>query len=299
MNQKIREAALGAGIPLIGFCTPQIDTRTKNAFQNWLETGMHADMAYLHKTRNTRRVIEEFLPGQKSVIICGFPYPAVESKHVVSYALINDYHALLHEKLETFCLYLTKAFSGIKTKVFIDTLPVLEKVYASKAGLGCIGKNTLLLSKKYGSRLFLGGIMTDLEIEHDGPEKWDPCGSCRKCIDACPTRALDAYVLDARKCISYHTIENKGEIPEDITEKMGEMVYGCGICEKVCPWNNKNTVVPGWDVYEDLANADVETLKILAGESFKKHFGKTPVYHSGKRVFLRNIVIAVANKARQ
>lgn len=250
-------------------------------------------MAFLNGKR------EPLLPGQKSAVMCGLPYPAAElSPHIAPYGLLKDYHLVLREKLLDLESFILGAFPGCSTRIFVDTLPVLERALAHKAGIGAIGKNTMLINKTHGSYLFLGGIMTDLELVPDSGPSENPCGNCSKCITSCPTGALSDYHLDSRKCLSYHTIENKGDMPAKIGKAMGERVFGCGICEKVCPLNN-SVSYDGfkWESNKPAAEAGLESLLAMAQASFRKNFDQTPVMRAGKKGFIRNCMIALGNRA--
>ena len=295
---KIKAHALKTGIPLIGFCAPGLPDDGKR-LDEWLEKGCEAGMAFMRKNVQVRKGEYPLLPGQKTVIICGFPYPCRDiSRPIAPYGLLRDYHAVVGVRLAELETFIRALAPECRTRAFVDTLPVMERAYAGKAGLGAIGKNTMLINPGCGSSLFLGGIMTDLEIEPDFPDSRDICGSCRKCIEACPTGALSEYRLDARRCLSYHTIENRGDLPADIRQAMGKRAFGCGICEKVCPLNRPVVKEdPEWGFQREIAESGLDGLLEKAEKGFRRYFGKTPVCRTGRKRFMRNLRIAVGNEA--
>ncbi len=299
LYEDVNRFAKEIGIPVIGMCRIGIG-KEKDRIREWIDKGFAADMDYMKRTIDIRCLDNPIIENQKSVIICLFSYPArLKSKHISSYALFPDYHDYVKNKLGKLEDFIKSIVQGIHTKTFSDTLLIMEKPLAVKAGLGFQGKNTLLISPEFGSYCFIGGIIIDVElpgcdnVQICGSE----CGSCRACIDICPTKALSEQGLDARLCISYHTIENRGQIPHEIKDKMGECVFGCGLCETVCPKNNgiKAWSYPDWLGDEELAQESLLDLHTRCAKGFKKNFKGTPILRIGKKVFLRNLLIAMGN----
>jgi epoxyqueuosine reductase len=259
-------------------------------------------MRYFNRDFETRVMRLPLLAGQKSAFLFSFPYPAIlDSPHFSCYALFEDYHLVIGRKLAELERFLKERLPGIKARAFVDTLPVMEKPLAAIAGLGFQGKNTLLITPSGGTYCFIGGILTDHAFKLDAREPVDGCGRCKKCIDACPTQALSDKGLDARRCLSYHNVENRGEVPVSIQDKMGERVFGCGICEKVCPRNGRiqEGRYDDWEGDRDLAAMDLAGIYEKTMSGFAKTFSGTPMLRLGKKRFLRNIAIAMGNSDKK
>jgi epoxyqueuosine reductase len=211
----IREFAASVGIFPIGFAKPLPGAEAEK-LKAWLKKGCHAGMGYIEKDAAIRTFEQTLLNGQKSLVIGLFPYPALlESSHISSYALFPDYHTFLNKKLLELKKFVEAKVPGVGARVFADTSPVMEKPLAVRAGLGFQGRNTLLVNPEYGSYCFIGGLILDCDIagQEAPPAAPDECGDCRLCLDACPTRALSDNGLDARRCLSYHNVENRGDMP--------------------------------------------------------------------------------------
>jgi epoxyqueuosine reductase len=247
LSDRVKALALGLGFDLVGIteARPRRETRF---FTEWLGRGFAGEMEYLERQAAQRIDPSEILRNARSIISLGFVYdpgsraPArPNSMEVARYAGGSDYHEVLQERVEGLQNGLEPlAGKPVSSRGFVDTGPVLERVHAAYAGLGWIGKNTCLIHPGLGSYLFLGAVLTDLELENDTREP-DHCGSCRACLDACPTDAFpEPYVLDATRCIAYTTIEARGPIPEPLREAHGELGFGCDICQEVCPWNSRS-----------------------------------------------------------
>ena len=210
--------------------------------EKWLKEGRHGQMAYMENYFDKRLDPTLLVPGAKSVISLLYNYypsqkQAEDRPKISKYAYGNDYHEVIREKLTLFLNNIRSLVGNVEGRVFVDSAPVLEKAWAAKSGLGWIGKHSNLINKDQGSFFFLAELMVDLELEYDGPMN-DYCGTCTRCIDACPTEAItEPYVVDARKCISYLTIELKDAIPDEFKNKMDDWVFGCDVCQDVCPWN--------------------------------------------------------------
>ena len=275
----------------------------------WLAEGGHGDMTWMAKTVE-RRVDPRALMGQaRSVVMLGLnygpdgdPLSAVKrraSGAISVYARHRDYHDVFKGKLKDLAAFLVSAARPEKAdvKVFVDTAPLMEKPLAALAGLGWQGKHTNLVSREFGSWLFLGAILTDLDLMPDPPEK-DHCGQCRACLDACPTKAFPApYRLDARRCISYLTIEHEGPIPRELRSAIGNRIYGCDDCLAVCPWN-KFASVGREAKLKARASLDAPPLGELARldeASFRALFAGSPIKRTGRERFIRNVMIAIGN----
>jgi epoxyqueuosine reductase len=245
-------------------------------------------------------------PEAKSVIVLGLNYgPAADPLAVLAqkdraaisvYAQGDDYHDVVKKKLKALAGYVVQRFGG-DVKVFVDTAPVMEKPLAQKAGLGWQGKHTNLVSREFGSWLFLGSIFTTLDLPPDAAEQ-DHCGNCHACLDICPTDAFPApYSLDARRCISYLTIENDGPIPRQFRKAMGNRIYGCDDCLAVCPWNKFAQTASELKLAarEELQSPALEDLAVLDDSAFRALFRKSPVKRIGRDRFLRNVMIAIGN----
>ena len=272
----------------------------------FLAQGRHGDMDWM-ETHGVRRADPRVLwPEVRSVIMLGLSYaPAGDplaalqqtSRGVVSaYAKGRDYHDIIKSKLKTLAGHLQQA-SGAEVKVFVDTAPLMEKPLAAEAGIGWQGKHTNLVSREHGSWLFLGAILTTAELAADAPEI-DHCGSCRRCLDICPTAAFPApYQLDARRCIAYLTIEHKGHIAAEFREPMGNRVFGCDDCLAVCPWNKfaEASREMRFSAREETDNPPLAALLDLDDVAFRSRFAGTPVKRTGRDRFVRNVLIAAGN----
>ena len=241
-TQLIKQKAIELGFDFCGISKAEKLHEEAAHLEKWLSSSFHGKMSYLENHFDKRLDPSLLVPGAKSVISLLFNYYPEESEKntkykVARYAYGKDYHYVIKDKLKTFLKDLTREIGEINGRVFVDSAPVMERQWAGKSGLGWIGKNTLLINKQQGSYFFLAELILDLDLEADGPIK-DYCGTCTKCLDACPTNAfLKANVLDASKCISYLTIELKEEIPKEFEDTYRNWIFGCDICQEVCPWN--------------------------------------------------------------
>jgi epoxyqueuosine reductase len=265
----------------------------------WLKSGFHAEMDYMtnhfEKRSNPRQLVE----NAKSVISFIYNYYpkeklSKESHYIISkYAYGRDYHKVIKKKLKPLVKSLREISGSLNTRAFVDSAPVMDKVWAAKSGLGWIGKNTMLINRKFGSFFFVAEIITDIELEYDKEEHKNFCGNCSRCLEACPTGALvSPYVLDARKCISYHTIENKNEkLPEFLITKFENRIFGCDICQDVCPWNKfskphqEKDFLPSKELLE-MKKPDWEKLD---KEKFDELFEDSAVKRAGFKSLKRNI----------
>ena len=300
LTQKIKNQARSLGFDLVGIAPAQPLQKDFEYFKWWLNQGFGADMQYLYKNIHKREKPTEILQGARSLICCGMNYYVTKSHGLVSnYAWGEDYHKVLLKRLKNLALFI-KNDLGIEsnTREYVDTGAILERSYAAEAGLGWIGKNTCLINKEIGSYVFLGEILTDLELVYDEPVT-DHCGTCTACIEACPTGALPkAGILDAHKCISYLTIEYREEnLPHDMAHKMGQHIVGCDICQEVCPWNNKapETKEAAFHPRKDFAYPDLNKWKDISESEFSEHFQNSPIKRLKWKGLMRNIKNALNN----
>jgi epoxyqueuosine reductase len=265
---------------------------------DWLGKGFHAGMGYMQNHANLRVNPELLVENAKSVIVFLYNYyPAVmmdnDSSYLVSaYAYGNDYHEVIREKLNTLIQRLKELIPEISVRGFVDSAPVLERAWATRAGLGWIGKNSMLISKKSGSYFFISELITDVELQYDQPMGGNYCGDCNRCMDACPTDAItNLRIVDANKCISYLTIENKNEIPESFKGKYEKWIFGCDICQQVCPWNRYSNAhsEPAFDPLPGLMQLGKEDWEQMDEEQYKRLFKKSAVKRAKFAGLKRNI----------
>ena len=305
-REAIREQALSVGFDAIGFAHPDVGPEAKKRLAQFLSDGWHGDMGWM-EAKADRRVDPLVLwPEARSVVALAMNYGPDRSpldildrkdRGAVSvYAQSRDYHEVVKKRLKRVARWIHQTFE-CEVKVFVDTAPVMEKPLAARAGLGWQGKHTNLVSRSHGSWLFLGEIYTTLELPIDTGET-DHCGSCSRCLNVCPTNAFpEAYRLEARRCISYLTIEHQGHIPVEFRAAMGNRIYGCDDCLAVCPWNKYAYAVtePALEKREALAAPRLAELATLDDASFRKLFVGTTIKRTGRDRFVRNVLIAVGN----
>ncbi len=293
----VKEKAKKLGLDFCGISKAEFLSDEAKQLETWLSKGMHGKMQYMENHFDLRLDPTKLVPGAKSVIslmLNYFPQKKLEKKgnyKISKYAYGEDYHYVFKRKLKELITELREEFGEIGGRAFVDSAPVMERTWAQKSGLGWIGKNSLLINKKQGSFFFLGELITDLDLEPDGAIK-DYCGTCTKCIDACPTDAIaQPYVIDSNKCISYLTIELKEEIPQEFNRKMENWIFGCDICQDVCPWNrfskpHKNDEFhPSRELEEQIK----QNWEEITEEIFKKVFKKSAVKRTKYKGFTRNI----------
>jgi epoxyqueuosine reductase len=308
LKEKIVAAATALGFDAVRFTDACAPTGAGAALDAFLAEGRHGDMAWLAANAERRKDPRVLWPETKSIILVGLSYATgrdplavleERSRGAVSvYAQGDDYHDLIKAKLKLLAAKV-QDFAPGDVKVFVDTAPVMEKPIAAKAGLGWQGKHTNLVSREFGSWLFIGSIFTSAEIPPDAPED-DHCGSCRRCLDICPTHAFPApYQLDARACISYLTIEHKGHIAQRYRRPMGNRIFGCDDCLAVCPWNKfaAGAREAKLAVRALSDNPPLAELLELDDAAFRARFRGTPIKRTGRDRFLRNVLIAAGNSA--
>jgi len=291
----IRQKALDLGFCAMGISKADFLDEAVLTLENWLRDGMHGPIAYMKNHFDLRTDPRKLVPDAKSVIsvVCNYFSPDIqpEGEYKISrYAYGRDYHEVIREKLHRLFEFIQTIAPAARGRVFVDSAPVMEKAWAARSGLGWIGKNTNLISKEHGSFLFLGEIILNLELEYDTPVK-NLCGTCTKCIDACPTKALTPYTLDARKCISCLTIENRRAMPEMFKNQWHDWIFGCDICQEVCPWNQKAKSHTEKDFFPlpeivALRKTDWEN---LTQEDFERSFRRSPLWRAGFAGIEKNI----------
>ncbi|MCS6873852.1 MAG: tRNA epoxyqueuosine(34) reductase QueG [Pyrinomonadaceae bacterium] len=295
LAEKIKQKAFELGFHKIGFARAEILTEELEFLKAWLSKGFHGEMKWLEKEPEKRADPKQLFPEVKTVICAAmnyytpYEYPKQVGK-ISRYAWGEDYHEVLKKKLHELLAYIKTLDERAEGKVCVDTSPILEKAWAVKAGLGWIGKHTNLITKEYGSWVFLGEILINLEISDSATIETDHCGNCRACIDACPTNAIsEPYQLNASLCISYATIElRKAEIPETISKKLEGWFYGCDICQEVCPWNRFQKPTEQ-EAFKPRANTIVDLEEILSmdekkyAERFRRSAMKRAKLHGLKR----------------
>ncbi len=324
---SIEQAAKTAGFDRVGVApVSHPEMRELDRFADWVDAGYAGEMEYLKRRSESgkykRSALEEALPWAKSVIVIAMNYnpPAPKSTEaarptqgwISRYALSpRDYHDTVLGALRNVEAALIEerhaAGLEITTRAYVDTGPVLERVYAKYAGIGWIGKNTCIINQELGSWIFLGVIVTSIDYSEFVPDQRlniapDRCGSCTRCIDACPTDALiGPHQLDASRCIAYFTIEKRGSIPESEREKIGRHVFGCDICQDVCPWNRKAPVTtsPGFEPDASLINPDLSELAQISPGQFRQRFRGSPISRAKYSGFLRNVAVAMGNSGLQ
>jgi len=306
LRAAIESRARAEGFDAVRFSRAGAPPRSGERLELFLAEGRHGAMDWMERNAAKRADPQELWPEAKSIIVLGMNYApahdplaslAMRDRGTISvYALGDDYHDVIKKKLKSLAGHIAAVY-GAGVKVFVDTAPVMEKPLAHAAGLGWQGKHTNLVSREFGSWLFLASIFTTLEIEPDAEEQ-DHCGQCRRCLDVCPTNAFPApYELDARRCISYLTIEHKGHIPHEFREAIGNRIYGCDDCLAVCPWNKFAQAAHEQQFHprQELLHARLAKLARLSDESFRALFRKSPVKRIGRDRFVRNVLIAVGN----
>jgi len=299
LEQQLKARAYGLGFDLAGIAT-LVPADTTEQFDRWLARGYSGEMAYLARHAELRRDARRPEPGMRSAIVVGLNYGGTQPPGTVArYARGDDYHRVMWRRLDELGRWLSEETGG-RTRAFVDTGPVLERDLARRAGLGWFGKNTNLINPRIGSFFFIGALFTDLVLQPDAPFEADRCGSCTRCLDACPTHAFVApHELDATRCISYLTIELRGAVPESLREPMGELLYGCDICQDVCPWNvkfSRDPALPELAPDPERISPDPATLLTLDQPAWKARYGATAMARARRRGLARNAAIALGNR---
>ncbi|HSF81086.1 MAG TPA: tRNA epoxyqueuosine(34) reductase QueG [Anaerolineales bacterium] len=316
LTHSIKAQAYRLGFQLVGVTTPEPPPHL-SFYERWLAAGYHGEMAYLASERARQRRADPrlVLPGCQSILVLGVRYPSPESQpqlgdshpyrktprgQVASYAWGDDYHDALPVRLEALADFIAGQVGGpVAHRSYTDSGPLLERELAQRAGLGWIGKNTCLIHPRQGSYFLLAELLLDVELEPDPPFQADHCGSCTRCIEACPTGCiLPDRTLDARRCISYLTIELKGAIPLQLRPRLGEWVFGCDICQQVCPWNRRFASPEGDPAFAPrpgLPAPDLLAELALSQADFSRKFKGSPLKRARRRGYLRNVALALGN----
>jgi len=309
LKRALAEHAAELGFQAVGVSSVERLDEEAERLRTWLSAGYHGTMAWMENHFEKRVDPGELVPGARSIIsvIENYYHPdehdaRPETGKISRYAWGDDYHLVMRERLNALLEWL-RAEAGpeagpVEGRVFVDSAPVMDKVWAARSGLGWIGKHTNLINQRIGSWFFIGELVVDLELEPDGPVP-DLCGTCRRCIDACPTDAIvEPYVLEARRCISYLTIEHRADdIPDDLRKKSENWIFGCDICQEVCPWN-KFARPSGREEYRPrpgTLDSTLETWSTLSEDAFRERFGKSPVKRAKWAGFSRNVRNASEN----
>ncbi|MHC4845471.1 MAG: tRNA epoxyqueuosine(34) reductase QueG [Planctomycetota bacterium] len=301
-RERVRRLFLDRGLTRVGFTTAE---PVEDRVTDWVASGRHAGMTWLERSPDERADPARRLDGARSVICAAAAYPATDARGAIAgYARGEDYHRTLTDALLDVARRMEALFPGIATRVCVDTAPLLERALAARAGLGWVGRNTMLLDETHGPWVLLGEVLTDAVFPPDPPGV-DRCGTCTACVEACPTQAIDdSRGLDARRCLSYWTIEHRGEVPGEWADAAAHRVFGCDDCLTACPFPAQSPEPPAvaaddapFQPREDLVDPDLDDLEQRARESFRRHFGSTPIERARKAGFLRNIGIA-RNNAR-
>ncbi len=308
LTGKIKDFALNeAGFDLAGFSLAALPQIHSDALEVWIKKGHAGSMDYMERDPKKRTDAQQVLPGAKSVISLVINYHHPDDPKptdrpvgkVAKYAYGRDYHKIIEKKLKLLRNYILELSPGAQVKTYVDTGPVLEKAFAKEAGLGFFGKNTNIITKNFGSFVFLASLITDLELEPDSPHTGS-CGSCRICIDACPTNALlGNYEIDARRCISYLTIESKQPIPQELQKGVGEWAFGCDICQDVCPYNHKAKTTRHAELYPNkIAGTWLDLNEIQnfsSDEQFQARFQGSPVKRAKRQGLVKNAEVVLKN----
>ena len=306
ISRRIKEEAVRLGFDLVGIA-PAVLAPGFDRLCQWLDRGCAGEMSYIERRREAYAHPSHVLDGVKSLVMLAINYKTTEPPEpgplqgrVSRYAWgQRDYHLVLREMIGRLAEFVRHQWPGFRTRGVVDTAPLLERDFAQLAGLGWIGKNTMLINKHSGSWLFLGALLVDYELEYDPPLATDHCGTCTRCLDACPTHALtEPYVLDARRCLSYLTIELRDQpIPIEFRAQAGSWVFGCDVCQDVCPWNRKapSNENSSFSPRDGMSPMDLLSLLSLTDEEFRKRFHDTPLSRVRRAGLLRNAAIALGN----
>lgn len=306
ITADLHQRAAALGFTLRGIA-PAVAAPGFGRLQEWLAAGYAGEMGYLAEREAAYAHPEGVLAGVRSVVMLAMPYRTDEPRppepgqgRVARYAWgPGDYHDVVHERLKELAAWVRTVAPEAKVRGVVDTAPLLEREFAQLAGLGWVGKHTLLIHKPAGSYFFLAALLTDLDLPPDVPFTADHCGTCRACLDACPTAAFpQPYVLDATRCISYLTIELRGPIPRDLRPGLGEWLFGCDVCQDVCPWNSRSPQTAEPEFQPAAANNPIDAVELLGLDeaAFRERFRWTPLWRAKRRGILRNAAIVLGNR---
>lgn len=300
LTSGIKLKATRLGFDLCGIAPVRRLVEHESVLKNWCSAGMNGTMSFMENNLDKRINPDLLFPGAKSVIVTGLNYysqkkQTSENVPIISkYAYGQDYHDIIIKKLDDLLEAIRQLDPNVNGKSFVDGAPLLEKAWAREAGLGWIGKHSILINKEIGSFFFIGILLVDINLDYDTPFTSDYCGECTACIDICPTRAINSnHTIDARKCIAYHTIESKEDIPSEISVKAGKSVFGCDKCQDICPWNKnaKPNHIPEFELSSKIETMTAEDWMCLTKAQFAELFKKSPVRRRKYDRFMRNLMI--------
>jgi epoxyqueuosine reductase len=304
LEERLKQHAHALGFELAGIA-PATDADGFDRLRDWLAHGFAGTMEYMHRHGDARRHPSSILPEVRSVVMVGMNYrPAEEALsrkrpgRISCYARGTDYHDVLRARLNSLLDWLRRERPDCVGRGVVDTAPLLERDFARRAGLGWYGKNTMLLNKALGSYFFIGALLVNLELAPNPPHTASHCGTCTACLDACPTEAFAAPgVLDARRCISYLTIEHRDDVPVELRPGLGDWLFGCDVCQEVCPWNRKAPpgAEPALQARPDLERLDLIEILSLTEDEFRRRFRGTALLRTKRRGLLRNAALVLGN----
>lgn len=305
LEARIKGQAHALGFELAGIA-PAAPADDFARLRDWLDRGFAGDMDYMRRHAAARRHPASVLPEVRSVVMVGMNYAPqapelqpVGLGRIARYACGADYHDVLRQRLNQLLAWVQNEVHGCRGRGVVDTAPLLERDFARRAGLGWFGKNTMLLNKRHGSYFLLGALLLDLELKPDPPHETSHCGTCTACLDACPTQAFAAPgLLDSRRCLSYLTIELKGPVPEELRPEMKEWLFGCDVCQEVCPWNRKAPAgtEPALQPRPDLIAVDPLEVLGMSEAEFRRRFRGTALWRTKRRGLLRNAALILGNR---
>jgi len=304
LTQSIKSKALEVGFHKIGISSPNEPLMYNDYYDNWLASGKNGIMRWLENRKEDRKDIIKYFPEVKTVISIAINYFTGTSDQIVAkessihkfsnYAWGKDYHVIIKQKLNELLDYIKVDLNhNVNGIIGVDSSPIMEKQWAQHGGIGWQGKHTILINDEFGSWLFLGELLLDIPLEYDTPFQTDLCGSCTACIEACPTKALSDYQLDATKCISYLTVEHKSEFDTIQKNKLNNWIYGCDICQQVCPWNKKKQKHTSEDSFKpirEIGEFSLTDWQKIDDDSFKKIFKESPIQRIKYKRFMRNVL---------
>jgi epoxyqueuosine reductase len=306
LTDKIKARAIDLGFSKVGIARAVVLEEEGKLLRDWLSRGYQGTMAWMGRKVEKRIDVRKVVPDAQSVVVVALNY-FTEARHsndpddgkISRYAWGDDYHDVMTPRLEELLEFIRLQAPGAHGKVYVDTGPVMDKVWAVRAGLGWEGKHTNVISRDFGSWIFLGEIILNIGLEYDEPSA-DHCGTCRRCIDACPTQAItQPYVLNSNLCISYLTIEHEGDIPESITPQLENWIYGCDICQEVCPWNQKFSKPTQEDSFSprvDFLKPSLTDLASMNEEGFREKTQGSPVKRTKHSGLMRNVKAVLKNR---
>ena len=305
LTQNINDAAREQGFAMVGFAVLRPLDERRDFYRRWLDEGRHGAMGYLAREPERRFDPRTLDARFRSVVSLAYPYhspapPKVDWRaelrgRIAAYALGPDYHDVVLKKVRAVADAMARIREGVIARAYVDTGPVFEREWAAEARLGWFGKNTTTLNREHGSYFFLAEIFTDLELEPSPGPYREHCGTCTRCLDLCPTAALaDGYLMEPRACISYLTIENRGPIPRELRAKLGNWIFGCDICQEVCPWNEPFNETVAMELMPSMPE-----LMMLDDAGFSRRFSKSAVKRAKRRGLLRNVAVALGNTANR